>query len=113
MQGQRTEPKFFGGEAKMKNEKECNDKKCAVHGSLKVRGNVFAGKVVSAKTPKTVGVERELIHYIPKYERYRKIKSRVFAYCPECISVKTGDMVRIGETRKLSKTKSFVVIEVI
>ena len=31
------------------------------------------------------------------------------AYNPECINAKTGDVVSIGETRRLSKTKAFVV----
>jgi len=88
----------------------CNDPKCPIHGSLSVRGNLIEGKVVRARAPKTVLVERELIKYIPKYERYRKVRSRIAAYCPDCMDIKEGDMVRIGETRKLSKTKSFAVL---
>lgn len=90
---------------------ECNDLKCAVHGSLKVRGNVFEGHVINAKGTKTVTIERILTKFIKKYERYLKVKSKIKAYCPDCFEVKEGDIVRIGETRKLSKTKSFVVLE--
>jgi small subunit ribosomal protein S17 len=89
---------------------ECNDPKCAVHGTISVRGNVFRGKVISAKADKTVSIERELIKYIPKYERYRKIRSKIAAHNPPCINAKEGDIVTVGETRKLSKTKSFVVL---
>jgi len=78
-----------------------------------IRGNVFEGKVVSAKANKTVTVERELVQYIPKYERYKKIRSRVKAHNPESINAKEGDHVRIGETRRISKTKSFIVMEVL
>jgi small subunit ribosomal protein S17 len=91
---------------------ECNDKRCPIHGTISVRGNVFEGRVVSVKAQKTVGVERILTRYVPKYERYKKVKSKLFAHLPECMSVSEGDIVKIGETRKLSKTKSFVVLEV-
>lgn len=90
---------------------ECNDPKCAVHGSVKVRGNVFTGKVVSAKADKTVTVKRTLVRYLPKYERYKKVRSKVAAHNPACIAASEGDTVKIGETRRLSKTKSFVVME--
>ena len=90
---------------------ECNDSKCPVHGTLSVRGSAFEGKVVSARADKTVTVERKLIEFVRKFERYKKIRSRIHAHNPTCISAKEGDLVRIGETRKLSKTKSFVVLE--
>lgn len=90
---------------------ECNDKKCPIHGSVKVRGDIFAGKVIGDKQDKTVKVERILTRYIPKYERYKKTRSVIAAHNPGCIGAKVGEFVRIGETRKLSKTKSFVVLE--
>lgn len=91
----------------------CNDKKCPYHGDVKVRGATFIGRVVSAKPNKTVTVERTLIEYVPKFERYKKKRSRIHAHNPECINAKEGDSVLIGETRKLSKTKSFVVLKVL
>jgi len=78
-----------------------------------IRGNIFEGKVVSAKANKTVTVERELIQYIPKYERYKKIRSRVKAHNPISMNAKEGDLVKIGETRRISKTKSFIVMEIL
>ena len=78
-----------------------------------IRGNVFEGKVVSAKAAKTVTVERILIQYVPKYERYKKVKSKVKAHNPESINAKEGDNVRIGETRRISKTKNFIVMEIL
>ncbi len=92
---------------------ECKDNRCPNHGSIKVRGNVFDGVVVSTKPSKTVTVERKLVKYLPKFERYKKTKSRIYAHNPACINAKEGDMVRVGETRKLSKTKNFVVMQVL
>ncbi len=92
---------------------DCTDKKCAVHGQVKTRGNVFTGQVVSAKADKTVTIQRTVIHYIPKYERYKKVRSKIAAHNPPCMAAAAGDTVRIEETRKLSKTKSFVVTKVL
>ncbi|MEM5882914.1 MAG: 30S ribosomal protein S17 [Candidatus Aenigmatarchaeota archaeon] len=94
-------------------EKECKDEKCPFHGKLKIRGKILEGKVVSAKSSKTVIVERNYLLYIPKYERYERRRSRIPAYNPECINAKEGDIVRIAECRPLSKTKSFVVVEIL
>ncbi|MEK6941667.1 MAG: 30S ribosomal protein S17 [archaeon] len=92
---------------------ECVDKFCAIHGQIKTRGNVFAGTVVSAKAPKTVTIARTVTHYVPKYERYRNVRSKIAAHNPACMAALAGDTVRIEETRKLSKTKSFVVTKIL
>ncbi len=97
----------------MVEEKKCNDKKCPYHGNVKVRGMMFTGKVISAKPTRTVTVERILLEYVPKYERYKRKRSRIHAHNPPCINAKEGDTVLVGETRKLSKTKSFVVLKVL
>jgi small subunit ribosomal protein S17 len=78
---------------------------------LNVRGNKFVGVVTKAKAPKTVTVEWTRYVYIPKYERYEKRRSKVHAH--DELGVKEGDVVLIGETRKISKTKSFVVLKVL
>jgi len=67
--------------------------------------------VVSNKPKNTVVVEREYLHFVPKYERYERRKSRINAHKPECMEINVGDKVKIGECKKISKTKSFVVIE--
>jgi small subunit ribosomal protein S17 len=82
-----------------------------VHGSLKVRGAVVEGIVVSDKPKNTIIVEREYLQYIPKYERYERRTSKLNAHIPPCMDAKVGDKVRIGECKKISKTKSFVLIE--
>jgi len=91
-------------------ERECNDPNCPWHGHLKVRGVVLRGIVVSTAMQKTVVVERQRLHYLPKYERYEKRTSRYKAHLPPCIEVQKGDEVVIMECRPLSKTKHFVVV---
>ena len=96
-----------------KPKKECEDNSCPFHGSLKCRGRNFTGTVVSAKMQKTVTVEWGWKHYIKKYERYESKRSRVKAHNPSCISANEGDIVKIIECRPLSKTKNFVVVEIL
>lgn len=84
-----------------------------MHGSLRVRGMVITGKVVSTKMKKSVVVERDLLRPVSKYKRRAKIKSKLHAHLPECIKTDLGDEVEIGQTRKLSKTKGWVVLKVI
>jgi len=90
----------------------CKDPKCPFHGKLNLRGRVFSGTVTSDAANKTVTVEWPRLFYLPKYERYEKRRTRLKAYNPTCINAKKGDKVKIAECRKLSKTKTFTVIEV-
>ncbi|MBS3140876.1 30S ribosomal protein S17 [Candidatus Woesearchaeota archaeon] len=93
-----------------KPKKECQDKRCPFHGSLRVRGRIFSGKVKKIDVFRTTTIEFPRLKFLPKYERYEKRTTRIHAHCPPCLDIKTGDKVVIGECRKLSKTKSFVVI---
>ena len=95
----------------MAESEECNDESCPKHGNLRVRGAVIEGVVVSDKAKNTVIVEREYLNFIPKYERYERRKTRISVHKPPCMEIHVGDKVRIGECRKISKTKCFVVIE--
>ncbi len=92
--------------------KECKDPKCPFHGVLPVRGLALKGVVVSDKMDKTVVVQRTFEKKIAKYERYEKRKTKVHAHNPPCIGAKEGDNVTVAECRPLSKTKSYVVVEV-
>jgi small subunit ribosomal protein S17 len=90
----------------------CEDPICPFHGTgLTLRGKSFTGKVIRSKMHKTVVVEWEWRSYVPKYERYEKKRTRIKAHNPPCISAHEGDIVVIHETRPLSKTKHFVIIE--
>lgn len=81
--------------------------------TISIRGKSFTGKVVSAKMHRTVVVEWERRTLVPKFERYEKRRSKVSAHNPDEIAAKEGDIVKIQETRPLSKTKNFVVVEVV
>ena len=93
-------------------EQACEDANCPFHGTLPVRGQVITGKVVSDRMMGTVVVQRDYFHYVRKYNRYEKRSSRYHAHNPSCIQAKVGDMVKIAECRPLSKTTTFVVVEV-
>ena len=88
-----------------------NDVNCPFHGQIKLRGRILKGVVVSTKMHNTIVFQRDFDFYVPKYERYERRHSRLSAHCPSCIEVEVGDTVTVSETRRISKTVSFVVIE--
>jgi small subunit ribosomal protein S17 len=89
----------------------CDDAHCPFHGRLPVRGQVIEGTVVSTSMQRTAVVERTLLHYVPKYERYEKRRRRYLAHSPPCLAVPIGHRVRIAETRPLSKLVSFCIVQ--
>ncbi|MEM2954588.1 MAG: 30S ribosomal protein S17 [Candidatus Nanoarchaeia archaeon] len=90
---------------------KCTDKKCPFHSSLRTRGRVFVGNVIATKMQHTAKIEWPYLFYLPKYERYEKRRTRVYAHIPACISVKVGDKVKIAECKPISKTVHFVILE--
>lgn len=92
--------------------KECTDKHCPFHGILSVRGKLFEGKVVSAKAKNTIVLQKESPVYFSKFKRYARSKNTIHAYKPSCIDVEEGDSVLTAECRPVSKSVSFVVVEV-
>ncbi len=90
--------------------KTCDDPNCPYHGSLKIRGILLEGKIVSTKMDKAAVLLREYLHYVKKYRRYERRRSRITVYVPPCIDVFEGDEVVVGECRPISKTISFVVV---
>lgn len=96
-----------------KPKKTCDDRNCPFHGTLSIRGRVLDGVVISTKMDKTAVVRRDYLHYVPKLKRYERRRSHIPAHDPPCINVKEGDLVRIAECRPISKTVSFVVVEVL
>ncbi len=92
-------------------ENKCEDKHCPFHGSLKVRGFTFTGKIVKSDVHNTTTIEWPRLFYLHKYERYEKRRSRVKSHNPPCINAKVGDEVKIIECKPISKTKKFVIVE--
>ncbi len=90
--------------------KTCNDINCPYHGTLKIRGILIEGKIVSRRMTKAGVLLREYLHYVKKYRRYERRRSKVSVYIPPCIDVEEGDEVVAGECRPISKTISFVVV---
>jgi small subunit ribosomal protein S17 len=81
--------------------------------AVPTHGRTFVGTVTSDKMMDTVTVEWERRRFVKKYQRYEKRKSSVKAHNPKDINARVGDTVRIQETRPISKTKSFIVLEVL
>jgi small subunit ribosomal protein S17 len=70
---------------------------------------ILQGKVVSDKADKTVvvKVERKITH--PLYKKTIR-RSKKFAAHDENNQFKIGDVVRIEETKPISKSKSWIVL---
>ena len=78
----------------------------------KPKGKILVGFVVSNKMQKTivVSVERTVKH--PKYGKILRRKSKLHAHDENQVC-KIGDVVKIRETRPLSKLKNWRLGEVI
>jgi small subunit ribosomal protein S17 len=106
----RQTPKSIGRNVPLPKE-QSDDVHCPFYGSLRVRGVIFTGTVISDRMQKTVTVEWERKSYLRKYQRYETKRSKVKAHVPGSLRVKKGDRVKIAECRPISKTKHFVVIQ--
>ena len=76
------------------------------------RRNEKVGLVVSTKMQKTIVVEIEMRKAHPKYKRVMKSNKKFYAH-DEQNSARVGDVVRIRETRPLSKLKRWSLEEII
>ena len=74
------------------------------------RKNILTGQVVSDKMHKTISVLIYRLVKHPKYKKYVK-KTSVFKVHDENNKAKVGDKVRIFETKALSKTKRWKLLE--
>ncbi len=91
-------------------ENVCDDINCPFHGTLRVRGRVINGTVISHRMQKSVVVRRDFLSYVSKYKRYERRHSTISSHNPPCIDAREGDNVTIMECRPLSKSVSYVVI---
>jgi small subunit ribosomal protein S17 len=76
------------------------------------RRNEKVGNVVSTKMQKTIVVEVEMRKAHPKYKRIVKSSKKFYAH-DEQNSARIGDVVRIRETRPLSKLKRWSLEEIV
>lgn len=70
------------------------------------------GLVVSTKMEKTIVVETERMIRHPKYKKFIRRHSRVYAH-DEKGEAKVGDLVRVTEARPISKLKRFSLAAVV
>lgn len=77
-----------------------------------IKKRSVTAKVVSDKMDKTITVmiERKVTH--PLYKKYIKRSTKLHVH-DETNEAKTGDWVLIQETKPLSKSKSWVLLEVV
>jgi ribosomal protein S17 len=78
---------------------------------ISVRGKLFEGKITKMKTKNTAHIEVKHTKYIPKYERYLIVRKMYPVHVPDGLVVEVGDLVLCGETRKISKTKSKIILK--
>jgi small subunit ribosomal protein S17 len=83
-----------------------------VENSERGRRIEVVGEVISNKMQKTITV---LVYRMVRHAKYGKYLKRtsVFKAHDEKGIAKVGDVVRIKETRPLSKTKRFALVEVV
>jgi len=75
----------------------------------KISRKILSGVVVSDKMDKTVVVKVSRFVKHKKYGKYYKVSKKYKAHDPEN-KYKTGDKVKIAETRPISKEKKFKVL---
>jgi len=80
--------------------------------ATKGRRQIKTGRVVSNKMDKTVVIA---VDYLKSHPLYQKIirKTHKFHAHDENNACQIGDVVRIEETRPLSKTKHWRVVEIV
>ncbi|MFQ5636956.1 MAG: 30S ribosomal protein S17 [bacterium] len=76
------------------------------------RRKTKTGRVVSGKMDKSIVVSTERLVRHPLYKKYFRKTSKFIAHDEEN-QCKVGDVVRIMETRPLSKLKRWRLVEVI
>lgn len=70
------------------------------------------GKVVSDKMAKTIIVQVERLVKHPRYEKYVRKFTKVYAH-DEKREAKTGDLVEVMATRPLSRRKRWALVRVV
>jgi len=89
-----------------------NENNNPFNGSLSIRGKIFEGNVINAKAKGTVVIERGSLIEFTKFKRFGRSKNKIHAHVPSNLDIEEGDRVVAAECRPISKSVSFVVVEV-
>jgi len=89
------------------------DKKCPFTGSVRIRGRIMQGVVKKCAMKRSITLQRNYLHYVPKYRRFEKRRKTYLAHCSPCFRLNIGDTVKVGECRPLSKNIRFNVIAIV
>ncbi|MFA5827875.1 MAG: 30S ribosomal protein S17 [Candidatus Shapirobacteria bacterium] len=73
-------------------------------------GKTFIGEVVSDKMKNTIVITMEYKSRHPLYKKIVKKNKKIYA--ENNLSAKIGDIVKVRETRPLSKLKRFTTLEI-
>ena len=95
--------KNIGIDIKTVPKESCSDINCPFHGNLKIRGRIFKGRIKTSKTKNSATIEWDFTRYIKKYERYKRLKTRVIAHIPACMNIHENDIVRIKTWAQMKK----------
>ncbi len=79
---------------------------------MRERRKQLVGRVISDKMQKTVVVQVERTRRHPLYGKVVRVRKKYYAHDEEN-SCRTGDLVRIVESRPLSRLKRWVVEEIL
>lgn len=74
-------------------------------------GKIFTGVVVSDKMANTIVISLSYTFRHPLYQKIVKKNKKIYA--ENNLKAKTGDTVKVRETRPLSKLKRFITLEII
>lgn len=74
-------------------------------------GKTFTGTVISDKMQSSIVVEVESTYRHPVYQKVFSKQTRLYA--DNNLQAKIGDVVKIKETRPISKLKRFITLEII
>ena len=89
-----------------------NESNNPFNGSLTIRGKLFEGVVINAKAKGTAVIQKESPVYFKKFKRFGRSKNTIHAHIPSNLNVQKGDYVVAAECRPISKSVSFVIVEV-
>ena len=68
--------------------------------------------MIDSKAKNTIVIQKESPIYFKKFKRFGRSKNKIHAHVPSNINVQEGDHVIAAECRPISKSVSFVVVEV-